>query len=145
MFAMIGQHLALIAAAAFAGAAVYVNVAEQPARLTLDNRALLAEWKPSYANGKARQANLALVATALGLIAAYLAREWAWVLGAAIIFANWPYTIFVIFPVNNVLEATPIEAANAQTRTLIEKWGRLHAGRSALGIAATLVYLWAIV
>ena len=145
MFAMIVQNLALIAAAAFAGAAVYVNVAEQPARLTLDNRALLAEWKPSYANGKAMQANLALVATALGLIAAYLAREWAWVLGAAIIFANWPYTIFVIFPVNNVLEATPIEAANAQTRTLIETWGRLPAGRSAPGIAATRVYLWAIV
>jgi hypothetical protein len=144
MFAMIVQNLALIAAAAFAGAAVYINVAEQPARLLLDNRALLAEWKPSYANGKAMQANLALVATALGLIAAYLAREWEWVVGAAIIFANWPYSIFVIFPVNKVLEATPSDGANAQTRALIEKWGRLHAVRSALGIAATLVYLWAI-
>ena len=45
---------------------------------------------------------------------------------------------------NKVLEATPTDAANAQTRALIEKWGTLHAGRSALGIAATLVYLWAI-
>ena len=47
-------------------------------------------------------------------------------------------------PVNKVLEATPVEAADAQTRALVEKWGALHAGRSALGVAATLVYLWAI-
>ncbi len=144
MLAMLVQNLALVAAAAFAGAAIYVSVAEQPARLSLDDRALLAEWKPSYARGKAMQANLALAATALGLLSAWLAWEWQWLLGAALIFANWPYTLFVIFPVNKVLEATATEAANAQTRALIEKWGTLHAGRSALGCAATLVYLWAI-
>ena len=144
MLSLVLQNLALVTAAAFAGAAIYVNVAEQPARLMLDDKALLTEWKPSYTRGKNMQASLALVSTALGLLAAYLTGRWSFVAGAALILAPWPWTLLIIMPVNKVLEATPTDAANAETRALIEKWGPLHAGRTALGCAATLVYLWAI-
>ena len=140
---MTGQ-LALLTAAMFAGAAIYVSVAEQPARLTLDDRALLAEWKPSYANGALMQASLAMMSGLLGLLAGWLSKDWRWAAGAVLILANWPYTLLVIKPVNDRLNAMTPAQADANSRRMIKDWGRLHASRSALGLAAVLAYFWAL-
>lgn len=141
---MISGQLALIAASVFAGAAVYVSVVEQPARLLLEPRALLTEWKPSYKRGTAMQAPLAVLAAALGVWAFVESADWRWLLGAALSLANWPYTFIVIMPTNRALMETSIEAADASVLVRVQHWGRLHAGRSALGLAAAATFLWAM-
>ena len=135
--------LALIASAIFAGAAFYVNFAEQPARLTLDDSALLAEWKPSYKRGATMQAPLALVGFVLGIVAWWQTSRAGFLLGAIAIIAPWPWTLVVIKPVNDALLATGLDHAGPPSRALIVKWGGIHAVRTVLGGLATAAFFWA--
>jgi hypothetical protein len=137
-------ELALATAAIFAGGALYVSVAEQPARLSLDTQALLTQWKPSYERGAVMQASLAIMSGALGVLAFVLSYDWRWLVGAALILAPWPYTMLLIMPTNRVLKTTSPAQATDQTRGLILQWGRLHWGRTALGVFAVAAYFWAL-
>jgi hypothetical protein len=140
---MLTGQLALLVAAVFSGAALYINVAEQPARLGLDDRSLLAEWKPAYKHGTAMQAPLAIIGFLLGLAAWWQSGHVGWVLGGLLMIANWPMTFLGIMPTNNSLMATDPAAAGPESRALIKRWGSLHAVRTALGFAASLAFLWA--
>ena len=136
---IVSQQLALVTAAIFTGAAIYINIAEQPARLRLDPGALLTQWKPSYARGLIMQSSLVIISGVLGVLVYLGTWDRRWLLGAVLILANWPYTLGVVLPVNKRLEAMPPGSADHETRGLIESWGKLHAVRSALGLGATLM------
>jgi Domain of unknown function (DUF1772) len=126
----------------FFGAAIYINIAEQPARLGLDDGSALVQWRPAYKRGFAMQAPLALVSALLGGVAWSTTNDPLWALGAVIMLANWPYTLLAIMPINRQLEATG-SGSDPNTRDLLARWGRLHAMRSLLGAAAAAIYVMA--
>lgn len=133
--------LSLIVAAIFFGAAFYVNVVEHPARLSLDDRAALAEWKPAYKRGTAMQAPLAILGFVLGVVAWWLTGRAGFLIGALAMIAPWPWTLLMIKPVNDELVATEADKAGPPSRALLVRWGSLHAVRTALGAIATVAFL----
>jgi hypothetical protein len=50
------------------------------------------------------QSSLAAASGVLGLVAAWMTKDWRWVMGAALIIANWPYTLLGMAPTNNKLK-----------------------------------------
>jgi hypothetical protein len=141
---MLFGQLALVLAAAFAGAAFYINFAEHPARLGLDDNSLLKQWKPSYDAGYTMQASLVAASGILGLLATWTGQNWHWLVGAALMLANVPYTFIGIKPTNHKLKTMSEADAGPNSRAMLVLWGRLHAIRTLLGISATLAYLWAL-
>jgi len=140
---MLAGQLALVVAALFSGAALYINIAEQPARLALEPQPLLKEFVPSYKRGFAMQAPLAAIGFLLGIVAWWQTAEWLWLFGAFVLVANWPYTLLGIMPLNCRIMAIAPGAADASSTALITRWGTLHAIRTALGLSATVTFLLA--
>ena len=141
---MLIGHLALAVASLFTGAAFYVNFAEQPARMTLDDRSLLAEWKPSYSRGYIMQATLAIVGFVLGTLAWWQTGSLAFLAGGLLILANWPWTLLAIAPTNKALMATPVAEAGPETRARLVKWDALHRVRTVLGALSVVSFLLAL-
>src|SRR5271154_2839979 len=126
---------ALALAAAFSGAALYVNLVEQPARLALDDAAMLSEWGPSERRGVGLMATLSVRPAALGLVAYFASQDVRWAIGALIILLAWPYTLFVMSPLNNqILALAPRDIGAA--RVLVRQWGLLEYGQTGIGLVA---------
>jgi hypothetical protein len=132
---------ATLACTLFTGAAIYINLVEHPARLACGTEIAATQSKPSYQRATRMQASLAIVATAAG-VALWLRGDGApWLWGAALIFSVVPFTLIVIAPTNNRLGAPDRDRRSAETRQLLERWGHLHAVRSGLSLAASIVYI----
>jgi len=68
---MLLELIATLCAGLFAGAALYVNLVEHPARLETGTAPALRQWHPSYRRATVMQASLAVA----GLLAAVAACE----------------------------------------------------------------------
>ena len=139
------EILATLACGIFAGAAIYVNFVEQPARLSCGITLAVAEWRPSYKRGSIMQASLAVLGTVLAFLSGWISRDSsAWMIGGMLLFAVIPFTLIVISLTNKKLQNEELDVASVHAQQLLERWGRLHAVRSGLSFLAFLVFLLAL-
>jgi hypothetical protein len=136
--------IAAFACSLFAGAAVYINLVEHPARLSCGTELAARQWAPSYKRATVMQVSLAVVATAGGLAMWLGGGGASWLAGALLIVSVVPFTLVAILPTNSKLLEPGRDNSSDETRRLLEAWGRLHGVRSVLSVAATLVYLYAL-
>jgi hypothetical protein len=137
----VAQFVAALCCTLFAGAAVYINLVEHPARMGCDTKTAATVWAPSYKRATVMQASLAVVSFVAGVLAWLLGGGILWLVGAVLIGLVVPFTFIAIMPTNHQLLAPGRDLASVETRALLEEWGRLHAVRSALSLVASVVYM----
>ena len=136
------QFLATLCCAIFAGAAIYINAVEHPARMSCGTSAALAEWAPSYTRATIMQASLAVSGFGFS-IAAWLAGAASRYLVAGVILGLVvPFTLIIIRPTNTRLLALDPKRDLALAATLLARWNRLHLVRSVLSALALGLLLW---
>ncbi len=136
------EFTATFCAALFAGAALYINLVEHPARMGLETRTAAMQWAPSYKRATWLQAPLALLSLLAGAAAWLLGAGAWWLVAALLIGFVVPFTFIVIMPTNHRLLDPGRDLASAETRALLERWGKLHAVRTAFSLMAAALYLW---
>ena len=135
------EFVAVLSAALFAGAALYISVAEHPARMSLETRTAALQWAPSYKRATWLQAPLAVASLVCGAAVWLLGGAVGWLVAALLTGAVVPFTFVIIMPTNHKLLTPSRDLSSAETRELLVRWGQLHAVRTALSIAGIVVYL----
>jgi hypothetical protein len=119
---------AFAVAASFLGAAVYIGVVEQPARLALSGRAMIQEWKLSNRRGTLTLSVFAVISVILAYVQFRTDGDVRWIIGGVTILASWPYAYFVMMPVNVWLYAISPGRAVSPVRKLMRDRGCWNGG-----------------
>ena len=141
---MLFELLATMCAALFAGAAVYVNLVEHPARMSTGTAAALRQWRPSYHRATVMQASLAVLGTLAGLGAWLGGAGQSWLVGSMLLGAVVPFTLIAVLPTNRLLEKLNPDPDPALASSLLARWAQLHGVRSLLSLAALVIFLVAL-
>lgn len=138
---MIPEMIATLASGTFFGAAVYINLVEQPARISCGAPVAVTQWRPSYKRGTLMQAPLALIGSVSALLAWWLHGSATWLVGGLLFLLVVPFTLVVILPTNKRLESQELDLRSAEAARLLQRWGWLHAVRTLLSGTASLLFL----
>ena len=139
------EFLAVMTASLFAGAALYINIAEHPARMLMDTRNAARQWAPSYKRATWLQAPLAVLSFLAGAAIWFVGGGIAWLIAAALIGAVVPFTFIGIMPTNNRLLSGSLDLNSHEARELLVRWGYLHGVRTFLSLCAAALYVWLII
>ena len=138
----LAELLATLSSGLFAGASVYINLVEHPARMEAGTNLALTEFAPSYHRATVTQVSLASVGFLSALVAWRLRLDSRWLIGGGLLVSVIPFTAVAILPTNKQLldpeTANDLELAER----LLTRWGRLHAVRSVLSLASLLTFLF---
>jgi anthrone oxygenase-like protein len=133
---MVYELIATLCAGLFAGAAIYITLAEHPARMECGTELAATEFGPSYRRAAPMQASLAGLGLAAAILAWMQGRGLLVLIGGLLLGAVIPFTLVVILPTNKRLLDIGLDRHSAETAALLERWGRLHAVRSVLSALA---------
>lgn len=133
--------VATVAGGLFAGAAVYVTVAEHPARLECGQALAIKEFGPSYRRAAVMQGMLALVGLLAGVVAWYQGSGVGWLFGGLLLGALVPFTLVFIMPTNRRLLDSGLDSGSGEARELLLRWGRLHAVRTVVSVAVFVAFV----
>lgn len=135
------QIVATAATGIFSGAAIYINVAEHPARMECGVALAATVFGPSYRRAARMQAALALVGAVAALLAWRLGAGGSWLSSGLLIFIVVPFTLIGIMPTNKRLLDPALERESTEAQDLLVRWGRLHAVRSVSSALAFIIML----
>jgi hypothetical protein len=141
---MIPKIVATLACGIFAGAALYISLVEQPARLSCGIAVAVTEWRRSYRRATIMQAPLAIVGSLLAFASWWIGKDSAWLIGGILLFSVIPFTLVVIFPTNRALESDNLDLSSSNAERLMRQWSALHAVRVGLSLVAFLIFLFAL-
>ena len=96
----LAQFVTTLCCGLFAGAAIYVNLVEHPARMECGMEIAAAEFGPSYRRAAVMQASLAAMGLAASVLAWLTGASVWWLAGGILLGSVIPFTLVVIMPVN---------------------------------------------
>ena len=140
----LSRYVAKLSASIFAGSAVYCSLVEHPARSQCGVNLASTVFPASYYKAAKLQAPLAITSGFAAIAAFQLdkTKDRSWLFCGLAMLSILPYTFLVIMPVNRKLLAPDVDKNSDETKSLLEKWGQLHAVRSFISFICSAIMIY---
>lgn len=135
------EFIATLTCALFAGAALYINLVEHPARMSGGTELAVTEWIPSYHRATRMQAPLAVIGFVSAIIAWLAGSGAIWLVGGLLLGAVVPFTLMVIKPTNQRLQSAELDKRSDEAHALLDTWISRHTVRTGLSLLALVLFI----